>query len=215
MALSAFIGMGIGLLGSGYQALKGAKEARDAKEALANYQRQKLKNYYEDLTVSTLGSDLQREEQAGLASSQLETLQGAGVRGLIGGLGRVELGSQTVNKQIGAGLDEQQKAIDQMSAQGASQNQLIQEEREKADIAALSSQYNAGQSGLMQGIGSMANIGMNAFMRGELEGEGKADKRPKNLVSNAMSNRPASAYGLGLNNKPLFTYSGLAPYPKS
>ena len=161
MAAATSIAMaGVGLLGSGYQAIKGAKDARDAKNALDNYKRQELNNVAEGLQVSTLGADLQREEQARLASTQVDALQGAGVRGVIGGLGRVEAGNQMMNRQIAADLDAQQKQIDQMRAQDEASIRGMQEQREVNDIAGLSSQYNAGNQMMWQGIGGVAQGAM-------------------------------------------------------
>lgn len=161
MAAATSIAMaGVGLLGSGYQAIKGAKDARDAKNALDNYQRQEFNNVAEGMQVSTLGADLQREEQARLASTQVGALQGAGVRGVLGGLGRVEAGNQMLNRQIGAELDAQQKQIDQMYAQDEANIRNMQEQREMQDISGLSSQYNAGNQQMMQGIGGMAQTGI-------------------------------------------------------
>jgi hypothetical protein len=164
MAAATSIAMGgIGLLGSGFQALKGAKDARDAKNALENYKRQELSNVAEGLQVSTLGADLQREEQARLASSQVGALQGAGVRGLVGGLGRVEAGNQAVSREIAADLDMQQKQIDQMYAQDQAQIRSMQEQREVSDISGLSSQYNAGNQMMWDGIGGIAQTGMSGL----------------------------------------------------
>lgn len=157
---SAGISTGLGI----YGAIKGAKEQRDAEKAMNEYQRQELNNIYENAQVSTLGADLQREEQARLASSQVNALQGAGTRALVGGLGRVETGNQMVNQKIGANLDEQQKAIDQMTAEDQARIRSMQEARENADINALSSQYqsgkqdmNMGLGNIVQGFGSMSN----------------------------------------------------------
>ena len=161
MAAATTIAMaGVGLLGSGYQAIKGAKDAKDAQRALENYERQELTNTAEGLQVSTLGADLQREEQARLAATQVGALQGAGARGVIGGLGRVEAGNQQMNRQIGAELDAQQKQIDQMRAQDQANIRSMQEQREQQDVAALSSQYNAGNQMMWQGIGGVAQTGM-------------------------------------------------------
>ena len=151
---------GVGLLGSGYQAIKGAKDARDAKNALDNYKRQEFQNIAEGMQVSTLGADLQREEQARLAASQVGALQGAGVRGVIGGLGRVETNSQITNRQIGADLDMQQRQIDQMYAQDQANIRGMQEQREYSDIAGLSSQYNAGNQMFQQGLGGLGQTAM-------------------------------------------------------
>ena len=157
---------GIGALAGGIQAISGAKQRRDAQQALEDYQRQELTNVAEGLQVSTLGADLQREEQARLASTQVGALQGAGVRGLIGGLGRVEAGNQMVNREIAAGLDMQQKQIDQMRAQDEASIRGMQEQREVSDIAGLSSQYNAGNAMMWQGIGGIAQSGMSALSAG-------------------------------------------------
>ena len=164
MAAATSIAMaGVGVLGSGYQMIKGAKDARDAKNALDNYQRQELRNVAQDLQVSTLGSDLQREEQARLAASQVGALQGSGVRGVIGGLGRVEAGNQMTTRQTAAELDAQQKQIDQMYAQDQSNIRNMQESRENQDIAGLSSQYNAGQQTFNQGLSGMAQTAMSGL----------------------------------------------------
>jgi hypothetical protein len=149
-AAAGALGAGVGL----FQTIQGAKQARDAKNALENYERQELKNVAEDLQVSTLGSDLQREEQARLSASQIDALQGSGTRGIIGGLGRVEAGNQNVNRQIAADLDMQQREIDRMRAQDETRIQGMQEQREVADINALSSQYNTGQQNMMSGLGT-------------------------------------------------------------
>ena len=161
-----------GALSSGIQAISGAKQRRDARQALENYERQNLENIAEGLQVSTLGADLQREEQARMAASQVGALQGAGVRGLVGGLGRVEAGNQMLNRQIGADLDMQQRQIDQMYAQDQANIRGMQEQREVGDISALSSQYNAGNAMLWQGIGGIAQSGMAGLSGGLGKGTG-------------------------------------------
>lgn len=150
-AAAGALGAGVGL----YTTIQGAKQARDAKNALENYDRQELSNIAEGMQVSTLGSDIQKEEQARLASAQIDALQGAGTRGIIGGLGRVEAGNQAVNRQIGADLDMQQQEINQIRAQDEARIRDMQENREQADISALSSQYNTGQQNKMSGLGNI------------------------------------------------------------
>jgi hypothetical protein len=66
-AAMAGISGGLGVVSGLSQMISGSKEKRDAQRALENYQRQQLKNVQENRTVSTLGSDLQREEQQRLA----------------------------------------------------------------------------------------------------------------------------------------------------
>jgi len=164
-AISAGISAGLGV----YNIIKGSKEQRDAERAMRDYQRQELNNAYDNVQVSTRGADLQREEASRLASSQVGALAEGGTRALVGGLGRVETGNQRVNLGIGANLDEQQKAIDQMKAEDDVRIRMMQENREQNDINALSSQYQAGKQdanmgmgNVVQGFGSLGNqIGFN------------------------------------------------------
>jgi len=102
-----------------------------------------------------LGADLQREEQARLASAQVDALQGGGSRTLVGGLGRVEAGNQAVNQQIGADLDQQQIANDREMMNEEIRIRGMQEARENADIDALSSQFQAGKQDMNMGLGNM------------------------------------------------------------
>jgi len=159
------MGMGLATAGIGlYQTIKGSKEKRDAQKMLEAYQRQQLQNQAENLRVSTLGADLQREEQARLASTQVDALQGGGTRALVGGLGRTEAGNQAVNQQIGADLDQQQIANDREMMNEEIRIRGMKENRENADIVALSSQYQAGKQdanmglgNIVQGVGSAIN----------------------------------------------------------
>lgn len=146
--------VGVGL--AGYQAYSGAQQAEEAKKALENLPVQELKNPYENLQVSTMGADLRQQEQQRTEAAQIEALQGAGVRGVVGGLGRVEAGTQAVAQQTGAELDAQRKAIDQAIASGDMTLQQIEEQRKNANIAALSSQVSAGQQQQWQGLQGMA-----------------------------------------------------------
>jgi hypothetical protein len=156
-AAAGAVGAGLGI----YQAIKGSEEKNNARSALANYKRQELENVQKERTVSTLGANIQREEQARLAATQVSALQAAGTRGLVGGLGRVEVGNQNVNQQIGANLDMQQKEIDAAIAQDDANIRGMQESRENADISALSSQYQSGKQDENTGIGNaVMGVGM-------------------------------------------------------
>ena len=163
MGIASAVSGGLGVAGGLYEMINGAKEKREAQRALENYQRQQLQNVYDNTAVSTLGADRQIENQARLASGQIAALQGGGARTLIGGLGRVEAGNQNVNQQIAADLDQQQKQIDFARAGDQANIRSMQENRENADISALSSQYMAGKQDQNTGMG---NIALGAGMLG-------------------------------------------------
>lgn len=183
------LGAGIGL----YQTISGAKDKADSKRALDNYERQQLTNVADGLQVSTLGSDLQRQEQSRLASGQIEGLRGGGTRALLGGLGRVETGNQNVMAQTGASLDQQQKDIDQMYAQDQARIRQMQENREIGDISGLSSQYNSGKQDMNMGMGNMLRGLGSAY--GGMYGMNTAEKN--NVATNGYT---TSGDGLNLTN---------------
>ena len=145
-----------GLAGGAYQFFEGRSQARRAQSAINQFEPQELTNPFENLQVSTLGADLQREEQARLAATQVEALRGGGVRGILGGLGKVQAQSNLVNRQIGAGLDLQQKQIDFAGAQDETRIQAIQEQRDREYLAGLGQQLNVGQQLKYQGLGNFA-----------------------------------------------------------
>lgn len=154
---------GIGAATGLAQALVGARQSKKAKEALEGYQRQRLTNVADELSVYTRGAELQREESGRFGASAVDALQQGGSRNLIGGLGRVQQGQQRMNRQIAADLETQQARIDQVRAQDERRIQQMQEQREQQDINALSSQYNAGQQQMWQGIGGIAQSGISGL----------------------------------------------------
>lgn len=180
MGIASAVSGGLGLIGGIYQSIQGAKEMREAKDALENYKRQELTNVAKGLQVSTLGSDLQRQEQSRLASGQIQALQGAGTRGLIGGLGRVEAGNQRVMAQTGADLDMQQKQIDQIQAEDDARIRSMQENREIGDLSALSSQVQSGKQDMYGGFGNIIQgTGMLGGALGKMGGGGQGAQMPQ------------------------------------
>lgn len=125
------------------QSVKAAKEKKAAARAINEQVAPELTNAGEGLQVSTLGSDLQREEQARTSANQVQAAQEAGTRGVIGSVGKIAAGNQRVNAQTAADLDRQQKEIDYFRAQDKANIRNLEEQRFREKLAALSSQYNA------------------------------------------------------------------------
>lgn len=136
---TAIVGVGVSV----YKTIDEAKKKKAAAQALAALEQPELKNSAENLQVSTLGSDLQKEENARLASTQTEALRESGTRGVIGGSGLIEANNQKLNRDLASGLDEQQKDIDKMKATDDLNMRKVAEDRHNANVSALSSQYNA------------------------------------------------------------------------
>jgi hypothetical protein len=148
-------GLGAGL--SIYSAIKAGSDKKKARKALENLQTPELVNAFKDQQVSTLGSDLRKQESGRTAASSIDALRGAGARGIIGGIGAVQDNNNRVNAEIGANLDEQQKNIDANKAQDDVNIRGIKENRYQSDVAGLSSQINSANDGIKQGIGNAIN----------------------------------------------------------
>ena len=206
-AMSA-VSAGLGVVNGISNMISGAKEQNDARVALENYKRQELQNVAEGLQVSTLGSDLQREEQARLASGEIQGLRGAGTRGLLGGVGRVNQANQQVMAKTGAELDAQQKQIDQMYAEDQSRIRNLQENREIGDINALSSQYQAGKNdknmamgNLIQGVGMFGGLGKGAGSAGNVDTSGfTTSGQGVNLVDTSKQSPIGGSYDANYAN---------------
>lgn len=154
MGVASAVSGGLGALTGVYSAVSEAKNKKKIAKEIANQKEVQLSNIADGMQVSTRGSDLQKEQQAQLASTQTSALADAGSRALGVGIGRVAAQSQDVNAQIGANLDEQQNNITNVRAQDEQRIQTTKEQRANAKLAALSSQYNASSQNMMGGIGN-------------------------------------------------------------
>lgn len=156
----AAIGLGISAVGSLAQAISGESRRVKAKRALENFQRQELKNVTEGLRVSTLGAELQTEAAQQRFATSVDALRSGGVRGLVGGLGRVEQAQGQQQRVIAADLDRQQMQIDRMGAMDEARIRQMQEQRESAQIAGLGSEMAAGARSVQAGLGSLVSTGI-------------------------------------------------------
>lgn len=160
----SWVAVGVGAataIAGGIQASKAAKDKKRAARAAAKMKEVPLTNIAEELKVSTIGAKNRQEGQSALEATQVAALSDAGTRGIIGGFGKVTAGSQNLNREIAADLDQQQKNIDLIKAEDSVRIRQTKEERQKAKLAALSSQYNAANNAQQQGYGNMIQgVGM-------------------------------------------------------
>ncbi len=160
--LGGLVKAGVGL----FKASEGKKERRKGEKALRNYERNPLENAYGTTQVSRLGADLQVEEQARQSSSILEALQRSGTRGIIGGAGRLAIQSNVFNRQIGSGLDRQQKELDMLEAQDEARLRMIKEERDSQNLAGIGQRIQQGRQSQQSGLGMIGaglSMGLSSF----------------------------------------------------
>lgn len=165
----------IGAAGSIAQGIMGAVQSSKAKKALDAYQRQELVNVMEGITISTKGADLAREELARISASSVEALQSGGVRGVVGGIGKVQQSVIKQSREIGADLDRQQKEKEKLIAQDNLRIQQMTERREEADLAGIGQQMAVGQQNLMGGIAGIGkSLGQFAKAPGDKDDSGNS-----------------------------------------
>lgn len=163
----SWISVGVAAVGTTMSVIEKSKAEKQKKKIaneIANQKGNDLNNIADGLQVSTRSADLQREETARQSATSLDALSGAGTRALGVGVGRIAAVNADTNARIGADLDEQQKNIDFFRAQDKGNIRLTKEQRANANLAALSSQYNAAsQNGtqatanIIQGLGTAAS----------------------------------------------------------
>ena len=169
---AAALSAGTGLAG----AISQGKQAKNYQKQIENYERQKLVNPYADLQVSTLGADRQREDLNRTMTTYGNLASLSGTRGIASLLPNL---TQTQNDQtakIAANLDEQQKQIDQLKAQGEMQIQGMTEQRENNDLLGLGQAYQTSKANQAQSMGMIAQ-GLGTL--GYAAANGVFDKKKK------------------------------------
>ena len=166
------MGMGLGAAVAGVGSIVGGfvnngragKMRRKAQRYIDNFEWQDLNNAYSDLQVSTLGSDLQREENTRFNAGALNTLANSGSRNLVAGLGGLVANNTEMNRSISANLDEQQAGINYAAAQDDARIRSMIEQRQANELAGYgqmldvaNSLQNDSMSQIINGFGSLAS----------------------------------------------------------
>jgi len=155
MAAATSVALGIGgisALGGAFQAITGAKQARDAQNALNDLPIPELQNVYAGMQVSKLGNELLSEQNQKRFATNVDALRSGGVRGIIGGLGEANAQAKQTDLQIKADYDKQENDIAMAQAGDEARMQAMKEQRYMGNVAALSSQISAGNAQQMQGL---------------------------------------------------------------
>lgn len=170
-------GAAVSIAGGIAKSISGAKRAKAMKKALEEYKRQDLENSVRDkVGVSTMGSDLQREEASRAMASSVDALGAGGVRGVVGGMGMLNASNNMMQRQIGADLDRQKQAIDMAAAQDDSRIRDMKELRDRENLAGMGKELNNARQDLYSGIGDVGQglMSVGGAMQG-MEDGGKAD----------------------------------------
>lgn len=158
---SASISLGV----AGYQAYQGYENKKKAQNAIDNYNRQDLdkSNPYENMQISTVGSDLMREENQRNTANIVDAMRNGGSRGIAMLPGVVSANNQA-NEAGRAYLDDQMIKRNYAIAGDKTAIRGMKEERENADLAGLGQQLQTGRQDMFsgfRGIASSAIYGAN------------------------------------------------------
>ena len=156
---TAIVGGGL----SAFQAIDGANQKRKAKNALQRYKRQDLdaSNPYENIPISTIGSDIMTEQSQMNNANAVDALRNGGTRG-IAMIPQVVANSNRQNQEIRAYLDDQVTKRNYAIAGDKTAIRGMKEERENADLAGLGQQMQVGRQDMWSGFRGLASSGMYA-----------------------------------------------------
>jgi hypothetical protein len=173
---SGVLGAGMGL----YELIQGAKQTKKGEGLLSAFDRQELTNSYENIGISTYGSDLIREETARNSASMIDAARSGGSRSVMGALGSVQEYTNTNNARAASDLDKQAVERDYAVAQDDVRIQGMQEQRDNMELDGIGQMINNGKQDTQKGLGTIMNSGMgfaNALFPPQLaKGQGLFDE---------------------------------------
>ena len=170
--VTALAGLGI----AGYQAYKGNQDQKNAKKALNNYNRQDLatSNPYENIPISTVGSDIMQEESQRNNANAVDALRNGGARG-IAMIPQVVANENRQNQEVRSYLDDQINKRNYAIAGDKTAIRGMREDRENADLAGLGQQLQVGRQDMWNGFRGMASSAMYAAKNIDWNGDGETE----------------------------------------
>ena len=151
---------GIGGAIGGFGKIKRGKKMEAAgTQGVAGFEWNDLTNPYKDTQVSTLGADMRVDQANVNTATNVDALRAGGARSLAAGMGRVQAQNNTVSRDIAAGLDEQQKALDLKAAGQDVVNQNMTEKRQGDELAGYGNMIDVGMDMRAQGVGDLVAAG--------------------------------------------------------
>ena len=150
---------------SGYQMYQGQKDKKEAERDNRDYNRGDLTNPYMDMPISTVGSDLLREETGRANASMVDASRNAGIRGIYGNIPKIVANTNAVNAETRAYLDDQVQKRNYAIAGDETAIREINESRDTANLAGIGQRMEVGRQDMwsgLRGLGATAMMVANA-----------------------------------------------------
>ena len=162
VATSMAIMGGLTVAKGAYDTVQASKEKKQRQAELDAYQRQELTNSYKNMQISTIGSDLMREESSRNMATAMNSIGNAGTRAIIGATPKLVAEQNNVDRAIQKELDEQVQKRDYAIAGDDAQIRGMQEQREYQDLAGLGNAIDTARQDQNMGMNTMLNGVMSA-----------------------------------------------------
>lgn len=164
----------IGLAAAGTQIYMGAKAKQQGQKALQDYNRQDLDNSnpYKAIQISTIGSDIMREESQRISANSVDAIRNMGTRGasLLPG---VIAANNNANRESRNYLDDQIIKRNYAIAGDNVNTRGMKEDRENADLAGIGNQIQVGRQDMWNGFRGAGSSLMYAANNHDWKGDGK------------------------------------------
>jgi len=156
---SAIIG-GLGVAKGIYDTIDGNKRRKQHQAELDAYQRQEIKNVYENMPISMIGTNIMREDASRNMATSMNTIANAGTRAIIGATPQLIAEQNNVNRSIQQNLDDQVMKRNYAIAKDQTRVQQMQEQREDNDLAGIGNAIDTARQD--------ANMGLNTAINGAM-----------------------------------------------
>jgi len=156
---SAIIG-GLGVAKGIYDTIDGNKRRKQHQAELDAYQRQEIKNVYENMPISMIGTDIMREDASKNMATAMNSVSNAGTRAIIGATPQLVAQQNNVNRTIQQDLDDQVMKRNYAIANDGTRVQQMQEQREYNDLAGIGNAIDTARQD--------ANMGLNTAINGAM-----------------------------------------------
>jgi len=158
--MAAITTAAIGIASTVYGIANGISEKKKAKTALENLNVPTLENPYKDISVSTEGSDLIREEGQRRTANILDSLQGGSARNIFSALPSLVNMNNSINQKAALDIDNQMQKREYAIAGYEEKRNQYDENRYQGEIAGIGQMYNQGQQQIWNGIkGGISSVG--------------------------------------------------------
>ena len=152
------VSLGITAVGAVTKMIDGFAQKKRAKAKMRQLEQAALPtNAFEGLQVPTEGIDLAREGIERGVATQTQALREAGVRGLMGGLGRVQQGAQQGYREVGAQFGDMLYDRNIAIAEEDANIQRVAEARLQGQMRQAGEQYAGARQQIMSGVSDIAS----------------------------------------------------------